>query len=78
MTHKTYLDDSFSTPKGNTIMMYHKEYLGDAVYIGYGGEGVILTTENGMHATNVIYCDWSVIQKLLQYLKTHKLDTFDN
>lgn len=48
-----------------------KDYLGDSVYADVGtipGE-VILTTENGVEATNTIIMEPSVVKALVRWLK---------
>ena len=49
-----------------------KEYLGDSVYAEYDGYHVILTTENGMGASNTIAIDPTVYQALIQFVKRLK------
>ena len=50
--------------------MNNKEYLGDAVYARTDrNEGLILTTENGIKATNIIVLIPGVWQKLLDFMK---------
>lgn len=47
----------------------HKSYLGDSVYVDidqYGG--LILTTENGLGATNSIVMEPEVIHKLADWI----------
>lgn len=42
-----------------------KRYLGDAVYVDFDGYYVTLTTEDGIHATNVIMLEpevWTAVQ----------------
>lgn len=55
-----------------------KAYLGDAVYADCDGCGVILTTENGIRATNTIFLEPGVVDQFEQWLKrlrfTHLLD----
>lgn len=47
----------------------NKAYLGGGVYADiYEGE-IILTTENGMEATNIIYLDIDTVGAFLNYLK---------
>ena len=51
-----------------------KSYLGDAVYADCDGCGVvILTTENGIRATNTIYLEPGVVDKLERWLKRLRL-----
>jgi len=52
--------------------MSQKEYLGDGVYAAFDGNGVILTTENGIRATNTIYLEsatWDELQKYVDRIK---------
>lgn len=46
-----------------------KTYLGDAVYADIGAYGIILTTEDGVSATNTIYLEPEVIAALVEFLK---------
>ena len=39
-----------------------KKYLGDAVYAEFDGYSIILTTENGIAATNTIYLEPEVVR----------------
>ena len=46
-----------------------KEYLGDGVYVETDHHGgIILTTSNGLHDTNTIYLDDSVLPVLKEWL----------
>ena len=45
-----------------------KKYLGDGVYVEWDGYFIILTTENGIGATNRIILDFSVIESLENYI----------
>lgn len=45
-----------------------KEYLGDGVYITPDFHGVVLTTENGIEATNTVYLEPEVIAALERYI----------
>ena len=44
-----------------------KTYLGDGVYVGFDGHGIILTTENGLSVTNKIYLEPEVFAALKTY-----------
>lgn len=46
-----------------------KTYLGDAVYVEYDGNGLRLTTEDGIATTNQIYLEPEVYTALLAYVK---------
>lgn len=47
-----------------------KEYLGDGVYVDITEWGeVVLTTEDGIRATNTIVMDGSVLGNLEEYLR---------
>jgi len=50
-----------------------KEYLGDAVYVGIENSGILLTTESGENATNIIYLSTEVLKALLDYLSRANL-----
>lgn len=52
--------------------MDEKVFLGDGVYAQHDGYSLILTTENGVEATNTIYLEPSVINSLENYLKNLK------
>ena len=53
--------------------MIAKDYLGDAVYAAESEFGeLILTTENGISATNTIILEPQVIAALLRYLERLK------
>ncbi len=54
-----------------------KEYLGDAVYVDVDtfGRGIVLTTENGIEATNKIYLEPNVLKHLQEYLEALKKET---
>ena len=54
-------------------MINKKVYLGDAVYVRFDGESLILTTENGIEETNIIFLDNSVLDTFIQYLKKLKI-----
>jgi hypothetical protein len=44
-----------------------KTYLGDGVYIDSDGNGFLLTTEDGIRATNTIYLELEVMMALREY-----------
>jgi hypothetical protein len=47
-----------------------KTYLGDGVYAELDADiGFVITTENGIEATNRIVLDWDVLMALLVFLK---------
>lgn len=48
-----------------------KQYLGDSVYVDKveGSGGLVLTTENGVEASNIIFLDDSMVAALLEYIK---------
>lgn len=50
----------------------NKAYLGDAVYarFEYDSGYLVLTTEDGISATNTIMLEVEVLQNLLDYIKT--------
>ncbi len=45
-----------------------KEYLGDSVYVRYDGWMLVLTTENGVEASNTIYLEPSVWKALMRFV----------
>lgn len=45
--------------------MGEKTYLGDGCYARYDGNGVVLTTENGVETTNTIYLEPEVYASLV-------------
>jgi hypothetical protein len=46
-----------------------KEYLGDGVYVDCDARGLILTTEDGIRATNTIVLDLEVMMALRDYME---------
>jgi len=44
-----------------------KVYLGDSVYAEWDGQGITLTTEDGVMATNNIYLEPEVFSALVEY-----------
>lgn len=46
-----------------------KSYIGDGVYVSTDGFSIILTTENGVCATNEIYLEPLVLKNLADYCK---------
>lgn len=44
-----------------------RDYLGDSVYADYDGYYIVLTTNNGLGATNAIVLDPHVYEALMQY-----------
>lgn len=44
-----------------------KEYLGDAVYAAHDGFHIVLTTEDGISATNTIYLEPGVFKALQEF-----------
>ena len=49
------------------IVRKNVSYLGDSVYVSTDGFAIIITTENGMGATNEIYIEPDVLRKLIEY-----------
>lgn len=49
---------------------HRKVYLGDGVYVEFDGHGLVLTTENGIEATNAIYLEPAVYSALTQYVES--------
>ncbi len=50
-------------------MIKAKEYLGDAVYVEFDGWSVVLTTEDGIRATNTVVLEPALLIELDEYLK---------
>jgi len=46
-----------------------KAYLGDAVYVEFDGFALVLTTEDGIEATNRIVLEHAVYSALVQYVE---------
>lgn len=53
--------------------MSKKAYLGDGVYIDRYEGSLVMTTENGIRATNTIYLDGEVLEAFLDYLKKEEI-----
>ena len=49
-------------------MATFKQYLGDGVYADFDGWSIVLTTENGVKATNTIYLEESVVKAFYDYI----------
>ena len=49
----------------------NKAYLGDGVYANFDGYHVILTTENGIETTNIVYLEEDVYLALSKYAEKH-------
>ena len=45
-----------------------KTYLGDGVYVDHDGYQIVLTTEDGIRATNTIYMEPEVLKALKEYI----------
>jgi hypothetical protein len=48
--------------------MEKKRYLGDGVYVAFTGYRFVLTTENGIRATNEIVLEPEVVEELIRYV----------
>ena len=46
-----------------------RRYLGDGVYAAFDGDGIWLTAENGLAATDAIYLEPEVLGKLERFAK---------
>ena len=53
--------------------MSKKTYLGDGLYATLDGNMIILTAENGIHVTNVVFLDPYTLQAFLHWLKKNQL-----
>lgn len=49
-----------------------KEYIGDGVYVDFDGYNIVVTTENGIATTNIIYLEPAVCSNLFKYIETLK------
>lgn len=49
--------------------MATKEYIGDGVYVTHDGYSFILTTEDGIRATNTIFLEPEHLDMLMDYAK---------
>lgn len=49
-----------------------KTYLGDSVYAEFDGFGIVLTTENGMGASNTIVLEPEVLRALNEFVERTK------
>ena len=52
--------------------MHTKAYLGNGVYVDFDGYHIVLTTNNGIRATNTIYLEPEVYKALTDYVKRVK------
>lgn len=52
-----------------------KVYLGDAVYVEFDGYGLVLTTEDGIRATNRIVLEPDVYLRLTEYVDRLREET---
>lgn len=52
-----------------------KTYLGDGVYAVLDRTEVVLTTENGIEATNTIFLDYDTLDSFIDFLKMNGLLT---
>jgi hypothetical protein len=50
-------------------MAQQNTYIGDGVYVARDEGGIVLTTENGLRATNTIYLEWEVFELLALWVK---------
>ncbi len=50
-------------------MLDKKEYLGDGAYVTFDGYHVVLTAENGVHATDTVALEPEVLDRFLEYVK---------
>jgi hypothetical protein len=46
-----------------------KQYIGDSVYADFDGYHIVLTTENGLGASNTVYLEYGVFMQLMEYGK---------
>lgn len=50
--------------------MSRKAYLGDSVYADFDEHSIVLTTENGVEATNTIYLEPQVVENLTDFIES--------
>lgn len=50
-------------------MKFEKTYIGDGVYVDWDGYHLVLTTEDGISATNTICLEPAVQIKLVEYIE---------
>jgi hypothetical protein len=55
-----------------------KTYLGDSVYAEFDGFGIVLTTENGMGASNTIVLEPEVLRALNEFVERTKQQSPQN
>jgi hypothetical protein len=55
-----------------------KTYLGDSVYAEFDGFGIVLTTENGMGASNTILLEPDVLRALNEFVERIKQQSPQN
>jgi hypothetical protein len=51
----------------------NRRYLGDGVFVRWEPRRVVLTAEDGMRETNIIFLEPEVLKAFLEYLKEMKL-----
>lgn len=51
-----------------------KQYLGDAVYADFDGNHLILSVEDGISASHIIYLEAEVVTSLLEYIECLRED----
>lgn len=55
----------------NAPIAEFRDYLGDGVYVGFDGFNVVLTAENGIRATDIVYLEPSVFESLSRWYASH-------
>ena len=55
-----------------------KDYLGDSVYAEFDGHGIVLTTENGLGASNTIVLEPEVLHALNNFVERIKQQSPQN
>lgn len=57
-----------ATPRSpNAPMSEFREYLGDGAFVGFDGFNIVVTAENGIRATDIVYLDLGVYQRLVEW-----------
>lgn len=48
--------------------MERKRYIGDGVYVEFDGQGLVLTTENGIEVLDRITLEWETYNRLISFV----------
>lgn len=65
-----------ATPRSpNAPIREFREYLGDGAFVGFDGFNIVLTAENGIRATDIVYLDVGVYGRLVDWF-TRRIQPF--